>query len=326
MSIDPKLKDFAYYKTGGRCEKLYQPRSIEELQDYMAEIGASKVPYFILGGGTNSLVLDDFYPGRVVSLAHLNHWEYRGNNQIYCEAGVTNTFLSEKAWEANLGDLSWMNYLPGQVGGTVRMNARCYGGEISQVVRKVWTVCEKGELREYDNSTSHSPLFFGYKNTVFMNSKEVVASVLISSKTKDPEKIRNHMNYCRDDREGKNQFAYPSCGCVFKNDYQPDVSVPSGLLLEHCGLKGLKRGRVQISDKHANFVFNQGATSREIIETTLFMREKVWEEFGVWLSYEMEILGDLPTDLKSQVEEKRAPNYQVEKLSHLRQIFQKQKS
>ena len=129
------------------------------------------------------------------------------------------------------------------------------------------------------------------------------------------------MDYCEQDRVRKGQFTFPSCGCVFKNDYS--VGVPSGLLLEHAGVHKLSRDRVQINPKHANFVFNKGASSREIIETTLHMRELVYQEFGVWLEYEMEILGDLPADLKTKIVEKRSPDRNEEKLSEIRRQFHK---
>ena len=198
------------------------------------------------------------------------------------------------------------------------MNARCYGGEISQVVTKVTTVTPQGDIRNYQNQ---GQLFRGYKDTVFMDNNEIIATAEISLTPGTSDKIKKQMDYCESDRMGKNQFDHPSCGCVFKNDYT--VGVPSGMLLDKAGAHDLNTNNVSLNPKHANFVFNKGATSREILEMTIKMRELVYDKFGVWLSYEMEILGNLPTDLQQKVNEHRNHIMKDDALKPLREAFQK---
>jgi UDP-N-acetylmuramate dehydrogenase len=313
------LKSLSYYQTGGFADKVIFPETIDQAASTMKEIAKDKIPYFILGAGSNSLVMDEHWNGAVVCLSRLNKIRQEGET-LHCQAGVINRQLTEYCLDKSLAGLSWMHYLPGQVGGTVRMNARCYGGEISQVVDKVTVVTARGEVVEH---TSKS-MFRSYKDTIFMDSKDVIVEARMKLSAGDGQKIAEKMTFCESDRKSKRQFDYPTCGCVFKNNYDPNVSVSSGLLLERANVYTLNNAKVEINPKHANFVYNKGpATSREILEVTLAMRELVYQEFGVWLEYEMEILGTVPADLAPRVYEKRPMRFKTDKLAAARAEFQK---
>ena len=305
------LKDYAYYATGGTCDVLYAPTSVEDLARAVREIKASGRPFFYLGGGTNSLVLDEHFPGAVIVFRELNELRFDGNKATV-GAGVDNTFFAKKARERGLAGAAWMNRLPGQMGGTVRMNARCYGGEISQIVTRVTVVTLDGAIKDYRDQS----VFRGYKDTLFMETGDAIASCEIALVPGDPAAIEATMKFCEDDRTAKGQFDHPSCGCVFKNDYS--VGVSSGILLDQAGAKTVKVGGAAVSPQHANFVYNKGATSRDILEASFQMRERVFEKFGAWMEYEMEVLGRLPDDLQRRVFERRAPRLNEALLAPLR--------
>lgn len=313
-SLSP-LKDISYYRTGGACKNFYAPTNIQESSQAMATITESQDPFFFLGAGSNSLVMDEFFPGSVLSFHRLRHLQINGN-QINAGAGVSNSELAEFAWLNGLQGVAWMNGLPGQLGGTTRMNARCYGGEISQVVVEVITVDKSGNIKSYKDPQ----VFRGYKDTVFMNNNEAIVSVTFNLSPGNQESIRADMDFCIRDREAKDQFLHPSCGCVFKNNYQ--VGVPSGMLLEAADVYNLQTQNAFINPKHANFVFNCGASSREILELTLAMRQRVYEVFGVALEYEMEFLGNLPDDLEERVKTPLTQLPQLELLAPLQNKFQ----
>ena len=275
------------------------------------------MPFFVLGGGTNSLVCDDEWPGAVIALARMQGLRTLDEQgRVFCEAGVENSAFANFAADEGLNGAGWMYRLPGQMGGTVRMNARCYGGEISQIVRRVTCVDLRGNVVVHDDT---SKVFRGYKDTSFMRTGEIVASVEIQLQPGDTAATRELMKFCEDDRVMKGQFTFPSCGCVFKNDYS--VGVPSGMLLEAAGVKSLARGGAVVSPHHANFVFNKGASSRDIMELSLMMRESVYAKFGVWLEYEMEVLGKIPADLDARIREVRARGPETPDLAALRQKF-----
>jgi UDP-N-acetylmuramate dehydrogenase len=316
-SSTSKLSDFAYFGTGGTADSIYSPESIEELSLVIIKLRAENTQHLLLGGGTNSLVSDQHFSGAAILFNKMDSLELRGNN-ILVGAGVENTELSQFAFRSGLVGAGWMNRLPGQMGGTVRMNARCYGGEISQVVVKVHAVMPDGEIAVF----SDSEMFRGYKDTVFMDNNAIIARVEVALVTGDLKETEALMRHCENDRIEKKQFDYPTCGCVFKNDYS--VGVSSGMLLDEAGVKDFEHNGAFINSKHANFVFNKSANSRSILELSFAMREAVFSKFGVWLEYEMELLGVFEPELLTLINEKRPHEFKEQALNTVRAKFKKQ--
>lgn len=315
------LASLSYYQTGGGYTQLYQPTTEAELIAAVKAIADDAAQYYILGAGSNSLVSDEPFEGAVISLAKLNETAVEGD-EVRVQAGAINSSVAQLAYDAGLVGLGWMNGLPGQIGGTVRMNARCYGGEISQVVSQVRTVTPEGEIKVY---SADDKLFRGYKDTALMDNGELVLEATLSLSKGDEAKLAGElaqMTHCYEDRRSKGQYDYPSCGCVFKNSHH--VGVSSGMLLEAAGVKTMATpDTVKVNPKHANFVFNTGgATSRDILEFTFEMREAVYDAFGVWLDYEMEVLGALPKDLAFEHARVELEQLNEERLAPLREAFQ----
>ncbi len=311
------LKNLVYYRTGGSCDTLYQPETRDELAAIIQNLDKNKAPFFIIGGGTNSLVSDEHWQGTVLSLQRMKKISVTAEHSLLVEAGVNNTDLAQKALKLSWSGLAWMNRLPGQLGGTIRMNARCYGGEVSQVVSEVYTVTKSGTLKTYVNKGNN--LFTGYKDTIFMSNGDIITGAKIKLSPGNKDKIAAFMEHCASDRISKGQFLHPSCGSVFKNDYS--AGVPSGMLLDRAQAHKLNQKHIGLNPQHANFVFNKGASSRDIINFTLAMRDLVYDTFGVWLEYEVEMLGTFPQDLKKRVLQTKPPHYN-EKLLALREEFQ----
>lgn len=310
-----ELKNYAYYATGGTCRTLHEPRTIEELSQILKKIHEEKTPYFILGAGTNSLVLDNPFPGDVIIFSQMKTIRREGSNLV-CGAGADNTEVSVAALNFELQGIAWMNRLPGQIGATVRMNARCYGGEISQVVTSVRAVLPDGSIKLY---TTADGIFRGYKDTLFMDNGAVIAEATLALKPGESTTIRQEMDFCMNDRIAKGQFDFPTCGCVFKNNYA--VGVPSGMLLDFANARRLNTPQVALNPQHSNFVYNKGAGSEDILRFTLAMQELVYQEFGVWMEYEMEILGLLTPEQVRRIREVRASNVEDPRLTPLRERF-----
>lgn len=315
-SSKPSLKELSYYKTGGSSKYLILPKSEEELQTAIIQLNQNKIEFYVLGAGSNSLVLDDYYDGAVICLVYMKDIKRDGESLI-CGAGCENSEIVEFAYDNSLNGLAWMYGLPGHIGGTTRMNARCYGGEISEVCTKVKAVTIKGELITYDEPKA---VFRGYKDTLLMDSGDIIYEVTLGLKKGQKEDIIKVMNHCKNDRIQKGQYDFPSCGCVFKNNYS--VGISSGMLLDKAGVKNLSSENLRINPQHANFLFNtNNASSREIIEMTLKMRDLVYSEFGVFLDYEMEILGNAPLDLKEKITTIKPQKWNTSKLDALRKVF-----
>jgi UDP-N-acetylmuramate dehydrogenase len=313
-----ELKNLSYYKTGGSCNQIFAPTSTTELQTFLLH---NKEKYFVLGAGSNSLILDSNWPGVVISLHRLNN-SYVENKTIIAQAGSLNTTLCELSKKHHLRGAAWMAGLPGQIGATTRMNARCYGGEISQIIQKITSVDKKGKIKTYLPQKENC--FRGYKDTVFMENQEIITQVQIKLHSGELKSITQKMQQCIDDRTKKGHYLYPSCGCVFKNDYS--VGVPAGMLIEACGFKEKKQGTAQVSKHHANFIYNTSqATSSDILSLSFQIREKVWQKFGVWLQYEMEILGQMTKEEEKTLTQEKISSHKKEQLDTLREKFKNNK-
>lgn len=319
-----KLSELSYFKTGGFCKTLYQPESKKELGEALRKISRDKTPYFFLGLGSNSLVSDRDWKGAVINLNKMKRLEKKQEGLLLAEAGVENSTFAEFALSHMLGGASWMYGLPGCLGATARMNARCYGGEISEIVTKITSFTSNGIEKVYQSQKGQKDVFRAYKDTIFMDNKELIAELEISLSPSDSASIKEKMISCFEDRKSKGQYLHPSCGCVFKNDYRKEVSVPSGLLIDFCGLKGKTLGGARISPNHANFTLNENkASSSDILKLSFLVRETVWEKLGVWLEYEMETLGHFSAEDSKRLLEKREENFNHEALQKLRDQFQK---
>ena len=326
------LSKYSYSATGGKSKGILLPSCEKELSEAIKWLKSYNEKYFILGAGSNSIISDQFYDGYVMSLKNLTKVIVDKNNLIiHAQAGAINEHIVQIAYENKLSGLEWMFGLPGQIGATTRMNARCYGSQISNHVVSIRTINTDAKMQVYPKTVSKSyhDLLYGYKNTYFMKSDEIIFDVSMAVIELSCSQIASSlakMNSNKNDRISKNQFIYPSCGCVFKNDYRPEVSVSSGFLIDCAGLKGYKLSNAQISADHGNFIYNIKSCSEDIIKLSLIMRQKVYEMFGVWLEYEMEMLGAFSDELIKQVKSCREfkPNAdQKSRLAEARSEFNK---
>ena len=160
-----------------------------------------------------------------------------------------------------------------------------------------------------------------------MQTQDVIAEVTfrLTPLASEGERraLTDFMDQCLEDRKQKGQFLHANCGCVFKNNHH--IGVSSGFLLEHAGAQSIPiHAGAQVSAYHANFIFNKGASSQAIIELSHLMRCAAFDTYGVWLDYEMELLGEFPKELTQLITEKRAQDHSPHKRKNLeeaRKIF-----
>jgi UDP-N-acetylmuramate dehydrogenase len=281
------LQDKTYYKMGGSARYFVQPQNILQVQESLFWCKKNNLPCSVLGSGSNSVYADGEFKGVVISLEKLAKWYWETDEYLFVEGGVTNTEISEICMAANRGGASWMYRMPGQMGASIRMNARCYGGEVSQIVRQVLTIDTEGILKTYTGEE----VFKGYKSTLLMNIPEIVVGArLFFPQVVSSDKLVKHMHECEADRHKKKHFYLPSCGSTFKNNYV--VGRPSGQVFDELGLKGTKVGNAEVSEYHANFIWNTGnASTNDMLTLTSIMRSKAKEQANADLELEVQPVG-----------------------------------
>lgn len=287
------LSEHTYYRMGGQASLFARPKSFREVLEVLRFANEQSLPIAVLGSGSNSVFADGVFEGLVISCEFLNRWRWENRETLFCEGGVTNTEVAEICLAANRAGASWMFRMPGQIGATVRMNARCYGGEISQIATEITTVNENGVLE----TLTGSDVFKGYKNTLLMHEPRIVLSVKLKfTDAQAPEVLLKHMLECERDRHSKHHFDLPSCGSTFKNNYA--VGRPSGRIFDELGLKGTRIGDAEISQFHANFVWNLGqAKTEDMLNLTAHMRQEAISRAKCELELEVQPIGNFSTQL-----------------------------
>jgi UDP-N-acetylmuramate dehydrogenase len=287
------LAEHTYYKIGSTADYFAEPESLSEVQETILFARRKNLPLAFLGAGSNSLFSDSPFPGVILSFKKLDAWHWESEGVLFAEGGVENSTIAQACLDAQRKGAAWMHKLPGQVGATTRMNARCYGGEISQIISHVVSIDLWGNI----HTRPASEVFLGYKNTFFMKNPEAIVGVrFVFPDQESSQSISSFMSECESDREQKHHFDSPSCGSTFKNNY--DLGIPSGKIFDSLGLKGLRKGGAMISNYHANFIQNTGtATAHDVLSLAAHMRNLALTEKNAELDLEVEAIGSFDLEL-----------------------------
>jgi UDP-N-acetylmuramate dehydrogenase len=275
------LKEYTSFHIGGPADVLVEPVDTEDIVQLVIQAREQKLPIFVLGG-TNLLVRDKGIRGVVVSLAKLRAIKEEAGSVLYAEGGVGMPTLIGYAIRRSLAGLEWAAGIPGTVAGCVVMNAGTRLGEMKDTVKAVRIVTPTGVV--IDCPAHEIP--FSYRRAQLPHG--IVAGVWLQLKPgvrSEIEKVvKDYLRYRRDTQP----LALPSAGCVFKNP--PNDS--AGRVVEAAGLKGTHVGDAEVSDKHANFIVNQGdASAKDVLALIKKVRTQVARKTGVKLELELKLVG-----------------------------------
>jgi UDP-N-acetylmuramate dehydrogenase len=281
VRFEAPLRDFTSFRIGGPADAVAIPADVDDLAKLVRQARLAKVPIFVIGG-TNLLVRDGGIRGIVVNLAKLNHVKEEAGGVVFAEGGVGMPTLLSFAISRSLSGLEWAAGIPGTVAGCVVMNAGTRLGQMDQAVKAVQLVDRHGKLVECPASAIH----FSYRRALMPPG--VVAGVWLQLKLAAREKIAGVVKEYLRFRKDTQPLTLPSAGCVFKNSERG----PAGKLIEEAGLKGIRVGDAQVSDKHANFIVNLGeARASDVIALIKKVGQTVEERTGVTLELELKIVG-----------------------------------
>ncbi|MFA5635944.1 MAG: UDP-N-acetylmuramate dehydrogenase [Anaerovoracaceae bacterium] len=280
------MQAYTSFKAGGKAALLVVPQDIVQLQYAMQVIAKEKVPYFIMGNGTNLLVRDGGYSGIIVKIGSaLSGIEARGN-LIEAQAGALLKDVADKALRMSLTGFEFASGIPGSIGGAAFMNAGAYDGEMKRVVEKVQVLSKDGS-RIY--SLTVEEMEYGYRKSILMERNEIVLSATMRLTAGDRDQIALKMEDLNTRRRQKQPQNYPSAGSFFK---RPPGNY-AGTLIQTSGLKGTSVGGAMVSDLHAGFIINTGgATASDITALMKLVQDRVFADAGVRLEPEIRIIGE----------------------------------
>jgi len=270
---------------GGPAQFWLEPHSFYGfafLVDYCRERG---IPVRVVGRGSNLLVRDGGIRGAVIhpTGGAFSEVTVDGKGHITAGAGVRLKKLASVAGGSGVGGFEWMEGIPGNVGGALRMNAGAMGVEMFDQVVRVTFLDEDGVIRtrERDEITSQ------YRNVQELRRNFALQAVF-KGKADTTANIKERWDASREKRKSSQPVA-ASAGCTFKNT----ENLPAGRLIDVMGLKGSTCGHAAVSEVHGNFVVNTGgASALEVLTLIEFIQEKARDEHHIELETEIKILGE----------------------------------
>lgn len=274
------------FQVGGAADLYLAPEATEDLAQVLEFATTNVVPVFILGAGANILVSDRGIRGLVIDMHNFNSSEVKGD-VVVAGAGTPVSRVAEVAADAGLTGLEFIYSMPGSVGGSIWMNARCYGVAISDVLTFVDVVSPENGVVRWTPDTGE----FGYKVSPFQSRSDVIVKAGFTLVQGKEEKIRGSMEYHRRDRERKGHFDAPSVGSVFKNNRE--FGAPTGSIIDSLGLRGFAMGGAKVSVPHANIIINTGeATASDILSLIREVESRVYQARGFKLEREVRLVGE----------------------------------
>lgn len=279
------------FHTGGKARYFITVTSADEISKTVAAANNFKIPFFVLGGGTNILVSDNGYDGLIIKVV-TRGLKLCNRTEIESGAGEELTSLINFAADNDLSGLEFAAGIWGTVGGAICGNAGAYGGEIGSLVKEITLVDRQGKIKKV------SPEYcrFGYRDSHLKKTHEIVVKAVFKLTRGERKAIKIKMDEILKLREDKFCNLGKSAGCFFKNILDPAREygkLSAGRLLDEAGVKKLVVGGAGVFEKHANVIVNKGnATSKDIRQLADIMKKKVLDKFGIELTEEIIQIGD----------------------------------
>ena len=284
IKIDEKLSSYVNFKVGGPADILLIPKSKEQVVKSVEVCKENKIPFYLIGNGSNILVRDGGFRGVVISLKEVNTIIVDGD-KIEAECGAMLKAVSDKAMENSLTGFEFACGIPGTIGGAVFMNAGAYDGEIAHVIESAEIIDEECNIVRLSNKD----LDFGYRSSIVMKKGYTVLSAVFKLEKGQVKTIKELVDDLTNKRESKQPLEYPSAGSTFKRP----TGYFAGKLIQDAGLKGYSIGGAAVSEKHSVFVINKGnATAKDITDLIKYIQDEVKRQFGVELHPEVRIIGE----------------------------------
>ncbi len=297
---DEPLSEHTTFRIGGRADVWLDVSDEQTLARAIEFCRRNRVPWWVLGRGSNVLVSDQGLRGVVLHLAGQFSDVRVKSGVIDAGGGAMLDFVAEQAEQAGLSGAAFLAGIPGTVGGGLRTNAGAFGQSLADIILRVFAMNHMGDVVELGTDQLHH----AYRCPV-VEPDLVVLRVLLrpgSGSTDSVSEIRR--------KRRTRQPEQPSAGSFFKNpraeepkggevrnssgtmpQSAPSGRIPAGRLIEQCGLKGRTIGGAQVSEKHANFIVNTGnARFVDVYELSQVVKASVEMQTGIMLEDEVQVL------------------------------------
>ena len=277
---DRYFKDLTTLKMGGHIRHFVMPDNPDDLKAIVAFLKSHRIPYKVIGNGSNLICGESEYDGVVICLKKLNNYII-DKDEVYSEAGVMVPALASVLARNGLICLEFASGIPGCIGGLVYMNAGAYKGSMADVVLEVLTLKDDQLVWLKNNE-----LNFSYRHSIFGDHPHwVIVAARLKLEPKDAHELEDLIADRLRRRKETQPLDYPSAGSCFRN--------PEGdfawKMIDGIGYRGYKVNDVLVSDKHSNFIVNTGhGKAEDYLSIVYQIQDKVKDKYGVKLIMEVE--------------------------------------
>ena len=297
VKFSEPMSRHTYFRVGGPADAFICPDNVEKLKELLRWAGDKRIPYTVIGDGSNLVVRDKGIPGIVIVLTKcLNGISRSGGNGesvlIEAMAGVRTQTLCRYAIEEGLSGINFALGIPGTVGGAIMMNAGTSSGSISDVLDSVNVMISSGtmlRIKREELDFSYRKLSWDINFTESHREEPIIIDGCFRLFQSDPLELKREARAILKKRRDNQPTGLASAGCFFKN---PPSGKTAGQLIDMAGLKRTRIGGAEVSARHANFIVNTGAASAsDILELMELVQETVFKKFNIRLEPEVKIVG-----------------------------------
>jgi len=278
------LDKYTSFGIGGPADIMVFPEGAADVRAALRLCREERVPYLVLGGGSNLLVRDGGFRGVVLHLEGVFTQLNVEGKRVWAGAGVRLSRLVAFCSKLALSGVECLAGVPGTVGGAVRGNAGAFGGSIADHLVAVRLLTSEGDEHVF----SRDRMEFSYRRSSLPEGC-VILEAAFDLEQGDTGEIRRRISANLVQRNRGQPVEWRSAGSVFKNP----PGEYAGRLVEKAGLKGVRVGGACISPKHGNFIINLGgATATDILALIDLMQRQVREKMQVELELEVRVVGE----------------------------------
>ena len=280
--FNEKLANYSWFNLGGPSEVFFKPDNVEDIIFFLKEIKPEKIN--ILGAGSNTLFRDGGVKGITIKLSSkFSYVNFTSPNIIEVGAATLDRKVADFALENSLTGLEFLSCIPGSIGGAIRMNSGCYGGDISKILHSIKVI----DIRGYEKDIIASDIKFYYRD-INLDKNLIITSVKLRANVSSKELIQNKQRALVEQKKKSQPSQIKTCGSTFKNT----KNKKAWELIKESNCENYQIGSAKISEKHCNFFFNNGkATAKELEDLINKVRETVYQKTKINLELEIKIIG-----------------------------------
>lgn len=283
-----------------QADEFVEAFSKQELSDAVKYAIGKDIPYFVIGGGSNTALKTTRFSGLIIKNNYISKKIIKETPRevfISVSSGYPMPLLVNEAIESGWEGLEYHKGLPGTVGGGIYMNSKWTRPMVyvSDCLIEATLIGKNGE----EKKVTKDYLNFSYGYSLLQDTGEIVLDAIFRLKKMKiailKQRARDSLSY----RKKTQPFGVSTCGCFFKNITEDEMekaglkTKSAGYLIDKCGLKGLTIGSFIVSDMHANFIINKDnkeSNPNDLLQLVSLIKREVKNKFNVELKEEVRYL------------------------------------